>query len=139
MLPGILSLLIANCNLNGKIKGDALVVEVDERYTKVVFDIVKPQYVVVTNICRDQPPRHGHFDLVLDKIKEALTTSMHLVLNGDDPYLRKLNLDDKYKVTYYGINENKLSYKNNKFDNLNIYYCPICNSKLEYNYYHIFY
>lgn len=137
MLPGILSLLIANCNLNGKIKGDALVVEVDERYTKAVFDMVKPQYVVVTNICRDQPPRHGHFDLVLDKIKEALTSNMHLVLNGDDPYLRKLNLDDKYKVTYYGINENKLSYKNNKFDNLNIYYCPICNSKLEYNYYHI--
>ena len=71
MLPGILSLLIANCNLNGKIKGDALVVEVDERYTKVVFDIVKPQYVVVTNICRDQPPRHGHFDLVLNRAKDS--------------------------------------------------------------------
>lgn len=137
MLPGILTLLITNSKLNGKIKGDALVVEVDERYTKVVFDMIKPKYVVVTNICRDQPPRHGHFDLVLDKIKEAITKDMTLVLNGDDPYLRKLDLYNKNKVVYYGINKNKLSYTKNKFNSLNMYYCPICNSRLEYNYYHI--
>ena len=137
MLPGILTLLITNSKLNGKIKGDALVVEVDERYTKVVFDMIKPKYVVVTNICRDQPPRHGHFDLVLEKIKEAITKDMTLVLNGDDPYLRKLDLSNKNKTIYYGINKNKLSYTKNKFNSLNIYYCPKCNSKLEYNYYHI--
>lgn len=137
MLPGILSLLINNCKLNGKIKGDALVVEVDERYTKEVFDMVRPKYVVITNVCRDQPPRHGHFDLVLDKIKEALNNGIHLILNGDDPYLRKIDLKGKYNISYYGICENKLSYKKNKFENLNIYYCPICNNKLEYNYYHI--
>jgi len=137
MLPGVLTLLINSCNLNGKIKADALVVEVDERYTKVVFDMIKPNYVVVTNICRDQPPRHGHFDLVFDKIKEALNPSMHLVLNADDPYLQKFNLDNSYDVTYYGITKNKYSYKNNKFNNINMYYCPICNTKLNYNYYHI--
>ena len=27
-------------------------------------------------------------------------------------------------------------YKNNKFENLNIEYCPICNNKLEYDFYH---
>lgn len=137
MLPGILTLLITNSKLNGKIKGDALVVEVDERYTKDVFDMVKPQYVVITNICRDQPPRHGHFDLVYDKIKEALNDKMHLILNGDDPYLYKYSIDTKCDITYYGISKNKYSYKNNKFNNININYCPICNSKINYNYYHI--
>lgn len=137
MLPGILSLLITNCDLNGKINGDALVVEVDERYAKSVFNIVKPKYVVITNICRDQPPRHGHFDLVFDKIKESLTKDMHLVINGDDPYLQKFNLENKYKVTYYGISKNKLSYKKNKFNSLNICYCPKCNNKLKYDFYHI--
>ena len=68
MLPGILSLLITNSDLSFKIKGDALVVEVDERYTKIIFDIVKTKYVVITNICRDQTPRHGHFDLLYEKI-----------------------------------------------------------------------
>lgn len=137
MLPGILSLLIDNSNLSGNIIGDALVVEVDERYTKAVFDMVKPQYVVITNICRDQPPRHGHFDLVFEKIKDALTDKMHLILNGDDPYLQKFAINSKNKITYYGINKNKYSYKNNKFNSINISYCPNCNKKLEYNYYHI--
>lgn len=137
MLPGILTLLINSSDLKGNIKSDVLVIEVDERYTKVVFDIVKPNYVVVTNICRDQPPRHGNFDLVFDKIKEALDKNVHLVLNADDPYLQKFNLNNEYNVTYYGISKNKLSYKKNKFSNLNINYCPKCNNKLSYNYYHI--
>lgn len=137
MLQGILSLLIDNCDLKGNVKADALVVEVDERYTKKVFEMIKPNYVIVTNICRDQPPRHGHVDLVLDKIKEAILPDTHLVLNADDPILRKLDLESKIKTSYFGISENKLSYKENKFNSLNMYYCPKCNSKLEYDYYHI--
>ena len=137
MLPGILSLLISNSKLDGTIKGDVLVVEVDERYTKVVFDIIKPKYVVITNICRDQPPRHGHVDLVFDKIKEALTDNMHLILNADDPYLQKFAINSKNKITYYGISKNKYSYKLQKFRNINMWYCPICNKKLKYSFYHI--
>lgn len=133
MLPGILSLLIMNSKLNGGVVGDALVVEVDERYTKKVFDMVNPEYVVITNICRDQPPRHGHHDLVFDKINEALKPDMKLIINGDDPYLMKF----EGNVTYYGISKNKYSYKENKFNNINMYYCPKCNKKLKYNYYHI--
>lgn len=137
MLPGILSLLVEKSNLKGEVNADVLILEVDERYTKKVFDIVKPKYVVVTNISRDQPPRHGNFDLVLGKIKEALTDNMHLILNGDDPYIRKLDLDNKYEATYYGIGKNNLSYDKNVFTSLNMYYCPKCNSKLNYNYYNI--
>ena len=137
MTPGIVSLLIENCKLDGTIKADALVIEVDERYTKTIFSALKPQYVVVTNICRDQPPRHGNFDLVFDKIKDAINGDMTLVLNGDDPYLQKFNLDDKYNVIYYGINKSNCSYKKNKFDNINMYYCPKCLNKLNYEYYHI--
>ena len=132
---GIATLFIENCKLNGKIKSDVVIFEIDERYTKYVFKDIKPNYVVISNICRDQPPRQGHFDLVYNEIEKALDSSMHLVLNGDDPYLQKFILDDKYKVTYYGINKNKYSYKNNIFASLNISYCPKCNSKLEYNYY----
>jgi len=133
--PGIISVLIENSKLNGESKVDALVLEVDERYTKEVFLNTKPNYVVITNICRDQPPRHGHFDLVFEKIKSALNGNAHLILNGDDPYLQKFNLNNEYNVTYYGIEQNKYSYKSNKFDNINIYYCPICGKKLIYNYY----
>lgn len=137
MLPGILSLLIDNSNLSGKINADVLVLEVDERYTKKVFDMTKPGYVVITNILRDQPPRHGNYDMVFDIIKGSLKKDMKLVLNADDPYLQKFNLDNEYDVMYYGISKNKYSYKTNKFDNINICYCPKCNAKLKYNYYNI--
>jgi UDP-N-acetylmuramoylalanine-D-glutamate ligase len=137
MNPGILTTLIDSSNLKGESLVDALVLEIDERYTKEIFDIVNPNYVIVTNICRDQPPRHGNFDLVYEKIREALNSNMKLVLNGDDPYLRKFNLNNEFEVTYYSIDKNKYSYKENKFNNINIYYCPECNNKLKYNYYHI--
>lgn len=137
MLPGILTLLIQNTDFKGNIKGDVLVAEVDERNTSKVFAMLQPQYVVVTNISRDQPPRHGNVDLVLDKIKEALKPSMHLILNADDPYLQNIVLDDSYAVTYYGIDRTPLSYEENVFHSLNIAYCPKCHAKLNYSYYHI--
>ena len=137
LLPGILSVLIDNSDLNGNIKADALVMEVDERYTKAVFKVINPKYVVVTNISRDQPPRNIHVDVILDKIKEALDPSMKLILNGDDPILRNLDLEEAFEKIYFGIEKNELSYTENKFNSLNINYCPKCNSRLKYNFYHI--
>lgn len=134
--PGITTMLLENCNLMGRVNGDVLIYEIDERYAKYVFPDVKPGHVIVTNITRDQPPRQGHFDLVFEDIKKALPEGTHLVLNGDDPYLLKFNLNNEYKITYYTLDETNLSYKENKFKNLNIQYCPKCNSKLEYDYYH---
>ena len=59
---------------------------------KNIFKYLSPTHLMITNITRDQPPRHGHVDLVFDKINDALKKNMHLVINGDDPYLRKFNL-----------------------------------------------
>lgn len=133
---GITTMLLENCNLIGKVKGDVLIYEIDERYAKHVFPYVKPDHVIVTNITRDQPPRQGHFDIVFEDIKSALPKDTHLILNGDDPYLLKFNLNNEYTTTYYTLDETNLSYKENKFKNLNIQYCPKCNSKLQYDYYH---
>lgn len=133
---GILTSLLETSSLTGKIKKDVAVIEMDERYAKLVFPAIKPNFVVITNITRDQPPRQGNVDLVYEEIKKALTTDMHLILNADDPYLQKLPLDNKYKITYYGINKNKYTYKKSNFENLNLVYCPKCNNKLNYNFYH---
>ena len=108
----------------------------DERYAKFTFPDVKPTHVVVTNITRDQPPRQGHVDLVYNEIKKALPKGVHLILNGDDPYLMKFNLENEYETTYYSLDKTDLSYTDRKFRNLNMNYCPKCNTKLEYEYYH---
>ncbi len=135
LTPGILTLLLKYSTLFGKLKCDVLVYEIDERYTKYVFDSITPNYVVISNISRDQPPRQGHFDLVYEEITKALTPSMHLILNADDPYLQKFTLNQTNPVTYYSIAKNQYSYNKNKFMNLNLNYCPICNHKLKYQYY----
>ena len=133
---GILTTLIENSTITGKIKSDVVIVEVDERYTKYIFPAIKPQFVVITNITRDQPPRQGNFDMVFKEIKKAITPEMHLILNADDPYLQKFVIGEENKVTYYGIEKNKYSTNKSKFENLNLTYCPKCNHKLAYDFYH---
>lgn len=133
---GILTTLISEATLTGKIKKDVLIIEMDERWAKYVFPSIKPHYVVITNITRDQPPRQGNFDLVFNEIEKALTNDMHLILNADDPYLQKFAINKKNKITYFGINKNKYSTKKARFENLNLIYCPKCNKKLNYDFYH---
>ncbi len=136
LTDGIITLLLEYCSLTGTIKTDVLVYEIDERYTKYVFPDIHPNVVVITNITRDQPPRQGHFDLVFKEIKKAITKDMHLILNADDPYLQKFVINEENKVTYYGVDKHKYSSKETLFENLNMVYCPICNTKLKYNFYH---
>jgi len=134
LIAGITTALIKDSNINGKIKSDIVILEVDERYTKYIFNDIKIDLLVITNICRDQPPRQGHFDLVFEEINKSINKNMTLVLNGDDPYLRKFE-NKSNNIIYYGIDKNKYAYKKNIFMNLNINYCPKCNNKLEYNFY----
>lgn len=135
-LSAIITTFLENCTITGKTKVDAAVFEMDERYAKFVFKKVKPDYVIITNITRDQPPRQRNYDFIFNEIYNSIDPSMHLILNADDPYLQKFNLDNKFKVTYYGIDKTKNSYEKNKFSNLNIVYCPKCLTKLNYEYYH---
>lgn len=136
LTPGITTTLIENCSITGKVDADIFVFEMDERFAKFVFPVVKPTHIVITNITRDQPPRQGHFDLVYEEIKKALPIRSHLILNGDDPYSLKFNLQNEYETTYYTLDKTDFSYTKSLFRNLNICYCPKCNHKLDYEYYH---
>ena len=132
---GILTAILENTTITGKVKTDAVIVECDERFTKFVFPAIKPNYVVITNITRDQPPRQGNFDIVYNEIVKGINNEMTLVLNADDPYLQKfaINYDN---IVYYSIDKSEFSSKESLFENLNLTYCPRCNSKLDYTYLH---
>ncbi|MBR4514989.1 MAG: DUF1727 domain-containing protein [Lachnospiraceae bacterium] len=138
LTAGITALLISRSKLNGRIKDDVLVMEVDERYAKFIFKDIKPDTVVITNLTKDQPPRQGHVDLVYHEINKALKEDMTLILNGDDPYTRKFALKREFKkVLYFGIDKTADSYTESRYENLIMYYCPKCNKRLDYNYRHI--
>lgn len=134
LLFGVATAIVNSVKFN-KLNADALVLEVDERYLKFVTKHIKPKYIVVNNITRDQPPRQGSFDTVFDEISKALNNDIHLIVNGDDPILRRFSLIHKGPITYFGLEKTKYSF--DKMDDVKDYtYCPKCHKKLEFDYYH---
>lgn len=134
LLNGIATEVILDTKWH-KLKKDVCVFEVDERYLKLVTKYIKPKYLIVNNITRDQPPRQGNFDIVFNEILKGISDDTHLILNGDDPILRKFSLYHKGDITYFGIEKSKYSYK--EHDDVKDYlYCPNCHNKLSFSYYH---
>jgi UDP-N-acetylmuramyl tripeptide synthase len=133
LTEGIATTIILNVK-GKKLKQDALVLEVDERYLKIITKYIRPKYLIINNITRDQPPRHGNFDIVFNEILKGITKSTHLIVNGDDPITKKYSLYHKGEIAYFGIDKSKYSYKYH--DDVKDYnYCPKCGSKLNYEYY----
>lgn len=132
---GVTTTCIKNCNILGKIKKDVLILEVDERYTKEIFKDINPNYLIVTNLTKDQPPRQYHVDIILKEIERDMPSNTTIISTMDEPYLRNFSLDLPNNNIYYSIDKNKYSYKNQLFENLNTYYCLKCGTKLEYEYY----
>ena len=135
LIDGALSTLIDSSKISGKSKVDVLIIEIDERYVKNLFKEIHPNYFIISNLSRDQLARNGHFDIVFDEINKSITKDIHLVLNVDDPVVNKFSIDHKGKITYYGLAKNKLS-TNVGPNNLDLAYCPKCNQKLEFSYFH---
>ncbi len=134
-IEGATTMILDNCTLSGKCKKDVLLLESDERYLRQTLKFIKAKYLVITNLYRDQMTRNGHPEIIYDIIKEAIDNDVHLILNTDDP-LSSLYGYKRKNVTYYGINENQLSKKENTSAYNDGIYCPNCKSKMHYDYYH---
>lgn len=91
METGILSTMLKNCSLTGKIKADYLVFEVDEGYIPVVFKDLKLDTLVILDFFRDQLDRNGEVESLILRINEFLKTyTGNLILNNDDPNVARL-------------------------------------------------
>jgi len=135
-IRGITTLILNHCTIFGRFKHDVLLVELDERHLHLAFAKNKMTHLVLTNITRDQPARNGSPDLIYDAIYDALDGSTTLILNADDPSLQKMRLTYKGKIITYGINKTKDSYLKKEFYSVDNAYCPNCEKKLIYSFYH---
>lgn len=135
-IDGVATLILNNCNLFGKFKKDVLLLESDERYAQYTFKYFSPTHYVITNLYRDQMTRNGHPEFVLQEIKKSIKKDSILLLNSDDPLISSLSKTFDNKVSYFAMAENK--YSLNYCDSIynDGYYCPICNNKMTYDYYH---
>jgi len=135
-IEGVTTLVLNNCNLMGRVKAQALIIESDERFARYTFSHFSPTHYVVTNLYRDQLSRNGHpemvFDCILDSIKDENTT---LILNADDP-LVSLLARNHHNTIYFGAEKTSISKENNDGAYNDGYYCPNCKEKMKYEFYH---
>lgn len=137
METGIITTLIKNCTISGKIKADYICLEVDESYVPIVFKKIRLDTLLVLNFFRDQLDRNGEVESLILKIENFLKTyNGNLILNNDDPNVARLGQANKE-------NKNVYYFSVEKYENASIKqkeagegkFCPFDKTKLEYEYY----
>lgn len=137
METGILSTLLKNCSLTGKINADFLVFEVDEGYVPIVFKDFRLDTLVILDFFRDQLDRNGEVESLILKINKFLKTyTGNLVLNNDDPNVARLGSANPNNKNIYYFSVDKYEFATDTMKEAGEgKFCPFCKTKLQYEYY----
>ena len=137
METGILSTLLKQCSLIGKINADYLIFEVDEGYVPIIFKKLKLDTLVVLDFFRDQLDRNGEVESLILKINEFLKTyTGNLILNNDDPNVARLGQANPENHNVYYFSSEKYKYATEDMKEAGEgKFCPFCNTRIEYEYY----
>ncbi|MGN1125830.1 MAG: MurT ligase domain-containing protein [Ruminococcus sp.] len=137
MLNGVVSAFVLATDDDCTLNADYACIEIDEVSTKRVLPTLKPDYMVLTNIFRDQLDRYGEIDITLKILDEAIkmAPNMTLVINGDDPLSHSLAIKSGNKFITYGISEKVFDADENA-EIREGRFCAMCGAKMHYNYYH---
>lgn len=85
---GLGSAVVAQCSLFGRVSADIAVVEVDEAYGPQIATLLRPDWVVVTNLQVDQLNRFGEPENVYQMMRTlALRAKRGVLVNQADPNL----------------------------------------------------
>lgn len=113
---------------------DYAVIESDEAYLTKLYDYMKSDYLVVTNLFRDQLDRYGELNTTAQFIKNAIDKNpdLKLILNADDPIVATFD-KTKYAV-YYGFEnvEYDCSYEHKSNAPTEVFNC-MCGEELKYS------
>lgn len=134
MRAGHIRCLIDSVNIFNRPNKDVAILECDEMTSNLTVPEIKPDYVIVTNICRDSIRRNSYPEFIFNKINEGVTKSgSTLILNADDPI-----------SSFLGKNNKKIFVSIDKFNKDEVYenispdfnVCPECNTLVNYEYKH---
>jgi UDP-N-acetylmuramyl tripeptide synthase len=116
------------------VRFDYAVIESDEAYLTKLYDFMKSDWLVVTNLFRDQLDRYGELNTTAGFIKDAISKNpdLKLILNADDPLVSTFG-GNNYSV-YYGFEnvEYDTSYEHKSNAPSEVFNCN-CGQKLEYS------
>lgn len=136
-IEGVATLILSRCTLGGRVRGEVLLLESDERYARHIFRWFHPTHFVITNLYRDQLTRNGHPQWVYESIQPAIHPDEILVLNADDPLVACFARGhDPSKVKWFGLEECSVSTQEHRGTYHDGARCPVCGGKLTYTCYH---
>ena len=142
MPNGVITALASGLYRNFKNKGfneaDGVVLECDEAYfssvsSKFIFD-----FILITNLFRDQLDRYGEMNTARKKIIKGieLNPDIKIILNADDPNLSEISENLKYnndKFIYFGIDDVQyIQYEKTSKSPSETLYCPVCHENILY-------
>ncbi len=130
---GIATLLINSMNIFGKVRDtDVQVMEVDERYSRLILPAVRPDILAVTGIFRDSLKRNAHPEYIFSVINDYTPAKTRLVLNADE--LCSAGLRPENERRYFGIGplEGDVTEPYNLIADHCL--CPECHTGLQFDY-----
>lgn len=120
-------------NIFNKPVYDASILEADERLLDKTMGMIRPNYVLVTNICKDSLRRNGHPEFIFDIINrtfDELGDHTTAILNANDPISSQLA--DHSPRVYFGMSDIGAHPFENRVKDIAV--CPKCGSEIKYNY-----
>ena len=145
MLWGVTGAFVEAAGLSGRLEADYACLEVDEASAPGVLSHIKPDYLILTNLFRDQLDRYGEIDITIRLLLQAIreVPEMKLIVNADDPLLVYLAQESGNPYVCYGINEPVPAahpgHKDSKEVGTEVRegrFCKRCGALLDYSFYH---
>jgi len=137
MLNGVVSAFVLAAGLNGKLNADYACIEVDEASTVRIFPHFKPDFMILTNLFRDQLDRYGEIDTTMNLLREAMVMApeMKVIVNGDDSLSAYLAMSSNNEYRTFGISEQYFDQEDSN-EIREGQFCKQCGEKLHYHFYH---
>ncbi len=133
MLTGVANVFALNITPVNKF--DYAVIESDEAYLTKLYDYFNSDYLVVTNLFRDQLDRYGELSTTASFIQNAIdkNSSLSLILNADDPLVT--NFGKNRSAKYFGFEQVEFCSKVHDVESsapTEVFNC-VCGHPLKYN------
>lgn len=110
---GVVSALLDQVSLGGRLDADIAVLELDEAYAVHFVKQVAPRYCLLLNVMRDQLDRFGEIDNTARLLSHvAAATTGTVVLNREDPRIAALAevATQAEHIRYFGLDDSLQSY-----------------------------
>lgn len=136
MLNGCVAAFVLATKWNGKLDADYACIEVDEASALRIFPYFQPNFMVLTNLFRDQLDRYGEIDITMNLVRDAMRMApdMKIIVNADDALSYYVTLESGNSYVTYGIGEKVFEESINEIKEGR--FCKKCGAKMNYRFYH---